>query len=86
MPTDLQSKTHSIHNGVMVFLAVVFALVFATLTVAPMFFPTQEAAKELTASMKDATINVMLIIIGYVFGSSSSSRTKDLAPEPKKEF
>lgn len=85
MNEDLQTKTNTIHNGVMVFLAVVFALVFAALTVGPLFFEIKDV-KEITGSMKDATINVMLIIIGYVFGSSSSSRTKDLKPEPKKEF
>lgn len=83
---DQQGEFHKAHLWLVGGLASVFASIFAILTIAPMFITFDDNALSLILSMKDATVNIMMIIVGYAFGSSSSSRAKDLKPEDKKEF
>lgn len=85
MNTDLQTKTTETHNGVMVFMAIAFTFIFAAHSFLPVFVLVPDGAKELLASMKDATVNIMMVIIGYVFGSSAGSLVKNFKPTDNRE-
>jgi fructose-specific phosphotransferase system IIC component len=82
MNEDLQTKTNAVIFGLMRAVAYTFLFVYTVITMAAIM----NGDRDILNSMKDATINIVMIVVGYVFGTSSSSRLKDLKPEPKKEF
>jgi len=55
------------------------------LALLPFFIAPQMDAKEFAASMKDAFVNIALIVVGFVFGSSLGSQRKDQKPSDQKE-
>lgn len=79
---DEQAKTNAITFEIMRAVAYTFLFIYTAITVASIW----NGDRDVLASMKDATINITMIIVGYVFGTSASSRLKDLKPEPKKEL
>lgn len=73
---DLQVKTNSVHLRIMEVVAYSFVLIYAAITVSAIL----SNEKDLLSSMKDATVNIAMIIIGYIFGSSAGSKTKSSVP------
>jgi len=79
---DQHTKLNTVVFELMRVVAYTFLGIYAIITVASII----QGDKDIQSSMKDATINIMMVIVGYVFGTSAGSRLKDLKPETKKEL
>lgn len=79
---DEQAKTNAVTFEIMRAVAYTFLFIYTAITVASIW----NGDRDVLASMKDATINITMIIVGYVFGTSASSRLKDLKSIEKKEL
>ena len=66
-------KTNAVHLRIMEVVAYAFVAIYAAITASAIL----NNERDLMASMKDATVNIAMIIIGYVFGSSAGSKAKE---------
>jgi len=58
---------------------------FIVMAILPIFVSPQEGSKELVSSMKDALVNITLLVAGFIFGSSFGSQSKDHKSPDTKE-
>lgn len=75
------SAIQKIHLRLVAFLVVVIISSFASLVFVPFFFVAPAESKELIGSMKDALINISLLVVGYLVGSSVGSKLKTTQPK-----
>lgn len=81
MPDDVaQTHTRSVQLRIIEVLSYAVIGTMMALTFALMFVQPNQENRELLASLKDSWIAISMLVIGYFFGTSASSATKDLRP------
>lgn len=63
----------------------VMTLAFVGLLFVPFFREVPESGRDIMMTMKDGLVNVFMLVVGYIFGASFGSQSKD-ASQHKKEF
>lgn len=62
----------------------VMTLAFVGLLFVPFFREVPESGRDIMMTMKDSLVNVFMLVVGYIFGTSFGSQSKDATQ--KKEF